>query len=106
MSLNDVRRHHGSRSRSKTEADSDEVAITSPGHETVGPSTGAETLTRSPSARKRSNAAASVGTAAPDVATFPSSSRANSRRLSAESRLENDPAHHTTAWCFARVSAT
>ena len=51
-------------------------------------------------------ATASVGTAAPDDATFPSPSRANSSRESAESRLANEPAHHTTAWCFARVNAT
>ena len=51
-------------------------------------------------------ATSSDGTAAPDDATFPSSSRANSSRDSAELRLSNEPAHHTTAWCFARVSAT
>src|SRR5215208_6889142 len=106
MSLNEVLRHHQSSGRSNVDADSDDVAITSPGQGTVGPSTAGETLTRSPSARKRSKAAASDGTAAPDDATLPSSSRANRRRERAESRLENDPAHHTTAWCFARVSAT
>ena len=41
-----------------------------------------------------------------DAATFPSSSRENNSRVSAELRLSKDPAHQTTAWCFARVRAT
>src|SRR3954451_14974505 len=107
MSLNDVRRHHQSKVRSNDDADSSDVDTTSPGQDTVGPSTADATLTRSgPSSRKRFDAVSSDGTAEPDAATFPSSSRANSSRLKAESRLENEPAHHTTAWCFARVSAT
>src|SRR4051812_47154408 len=105
MSLNDVRRHHQSSSRSNEDADRSDDAITSPGHETVGPSTDGSTLTRA-SSSKRSVAALSVGTAAPVAATFPSASRANSSRDSAESRLAYEPAHHTTAWCLARVSAT
>jgi hypothetical protein len=58
------------------------------------------------SASKRAIAAASLGVEAPDGGTPPSSSRANSRRPSAESRLSKEPAHHTIAWCWARVSAT
>ena len=54
----------------------------------------------------RSVAASSVGTAAPDDATFPSPSRANSSRLQRRVAAAHEPAHHTTAWCFARVSAT
>src|SRR4051794_34887066 len=108
MSLKDVRRHHQSSVRSNEEAESSAVAVTSPGQETMGPSSVDETLTSavSPSSRKRAVAASSDGTAAPDAATFPSPSRANSSRESAELRLSKDPAHHTTAWCFARVSAT
>ena len=105
MSENDVRRHHQSSARSNEDAESAEVATTSPGHDTIGPGTAGSTLTPA-SSRKRSTAAASVGTPAPEVATFPSPSRANSSRDSAELRLSYDPAHHTTAWCFARVSAT
>ena len=47
-----------------------------------------------------------LGTVPDCQATFPSASRENSSRVSAALRLSNEPAHHTTAWCFARVSAT
>src|SRR4051812_25806907 len=108
MSLKDVRRHHQSSSRSNAEAESGEVAATSPGHETVGPSSAEATLTWADSAScwKRAVATASEGTEEPDEATLPSASRENRRRERGELRLSNDPAHHTTAWCFARVSAT
>ena len=49
------------------------------------------------SAVKRAIAAPSSGVAAPDGATVPSGARENSSRPSAESRLSNEPAHHTTA---------
>src|SRR5689334_20642983 len=105
MSLKDVRRHHQSSVRSNEDAESSAVATTSPGQDTVGPSTDAATLTPA-SSRKRAVAVSSDGTAAPEAATFPSSSRVNSSRDSAELRLSKEPAHHTTAWCFARVRAT
>src|SRR3954468_19456150 len=105
MWLKDVRRHHQSSVRSKEEAESVEDDTTSPGQETVGPSTETSTLTPA-SSRKRARAVSSEGTAAPEAATFPSPSRAERSRDTAELRLSNAPAHHTTAWCFARVSAT
>src|SRR4051812_34166621 len=105
MSLKEVRRHHRSNVRPKEDADSCEVATTSPGQETAGPSTEDSTLTPA-SSRKRARAVSSEGTAAPEAATFPPASRAKSSRERAELRLSNEPAHHTTAWCFARVSAT
>src|SRR2546423_14728127 len=106
MSLNDVRRHHQSKVRSNEDADSSEVARTSPGHDTIGPSIAGSTLTRatSVSSRKRAVATVSDGTAAPDVATFPSPSRENSSRESAELRLAHEPAHHTTPRGLARRS--
>src|SRR5215210_8346615 len=99
MSLKDVRRHHQSSVRSKEDAERSAAAVTSPGQDTMGPSSADETLTSagSPSSRKRAVAASSDGTAAPDDATFPSPSRANRSRDSAELRLSNEPAHHTTA---------
>src|SRR5215217_8442276 len=105
MSLKEVRRHHQSSVRSNEDAESCAVAVTSPGQGTMGPSSADETLTSAASAssRKRAVAASSDGTAAPDDATFPSPSRANSNLDSAELRLSKEPAHHTTAWCFARV---
>src|SRR4051812_46208073 len=105
MSLNDVRRHHQSSVRSNEDADSVELETTSPGQDTVGPSADTSTLTPA-SSRKRARAVSSDGTATPEAATFPSPSRAKRSRDRAELRLSNDPAHHTTAWCFARVSAT
>src|SRR3954468_19455640 len=108
MSLKDVRRHHQSSVRSKEDEESADVATTSPGQDTGGPGTAGATLTRADSAScaKRAVAVSSEGTAAHEEATFPSPSRANRSRDNAELRLSNDPAHHTTAWCFARVSAT
>ena len=58
------------------------------------------------SSSKRAVAAASDGVDAPFGGTVPSRRAANSSRPSAELRLSHDPAHHTTAWCCARVSAT
>src|SRR3954447_4404673 len=99
MSLKDVRRHHQSRVRANEDADSPDGAFGSPRHDTSGPSVDGSTPTRagaaSASARNRSRAASSVGTAAPEAATLPSSRRANSIRDSAESRLLQEPAHHT-----------
>ena len=46
-----------------------------------------------------------TGVAAPWVAIVPSSARANSSRPSAELRESNEPAHHTTAWCWPGASA-
>src|SRR3954453_2363488 len=110
MSLEGVRRHHQSRLRSNEDADSSDGAVGSPRHDTSGPSVDSSTPTRagaaSASARNRSSAASWVGTgapggatgtAAPEAAPLPSSSRANSSRVSAESRLLQEPAHHTTA---------
>src|SRR5215216_3302963 len=99
MSLKDVRRHHQSSARSNEDADSSDTPVGSPRHDTSGPGTDGSTLTRpgatASSARKRCKAASSVGTAAPDAATLPASSRENSSRVSAESRLLHEPAHHT-----------
>src|SRR5829696_610826 len=100
MSLNDVRRHHQSSVRSNEDADSSDVATTSPGHDTSGRGWTTPTLTRpgaaSASSTKRARAVSSDGTTAPDDRTLPSSSRANSSRLRAESRLANDNAPPTT----------
>src|SRR3954453_4486413 len=108
MSLKDVGRHPQSGSRSNAGAERGEVGATSPGHETVGPSSAEATLTWADSAScwKRAVAAASEGTGEPDEATLPSASREKSNLERGELRLSNAPAHHTTAWCFARVSAT
>jgi|SRR5215211_2850044 len=110
MSLNDVRRHQWSSARPKPEAERSGRPPVSPTHGAAVPSTEDATLTQpgaaSASASKRAVAAASVGVNDPDEATFPSGSRKNSSRVSAEWRLSNEPAHQTTAWCLARVSAT
>ena len=58
------------------------------------------------SASKRAQAASSLGVSRAVGGTVPSASRANSSRPSAESRQFQAAAHHTTAWCCARVSAT
>ena len=110
MSLNEVRRHHQSSVRSNEAAESSGSAAGSPTHGSTRPSTDLATLRQpgaaSASSAKRPMAASSVGVKEPDEATFPAPSRKNSRRVSAELRLSNEPAHQTTAWCFARVSAT
>ena len=75
MSLNEVRRHHQSSVRSNEDADSGEVAVTSPGQDTSGPESAAATLDAprggAASSRKRARAASSDGTAAPDGVTLP-----------------------------------
>ena len=105
MSLYDVRRQRRSSVRSNDDADSGEVAVASPGQRDERPGSAAADARRAPGRRPPARGSASrppssVGTAAPDGATLPSSSRANSSRASAESRLSHEPAHHTTAWCL------
>ena len=111
MSLKDVRRHHQSRSRSNDEADSADVAVTSPGQETAAPGTdGRDAETSRCRVRQLLEPLGRgfVGRHGRRRTTrrSPPPSRVNSSRLSAESRLSHEPAHQTTAWCFARVSAT
>ena len=110
MSLNEVRRQRWSSERSKRAADSSAGSRRWPLHATGRPSAERSTAMQpgasSRSASKRAHAASSLGVSRAVGGTVPSASRANSSRPSAESRLFHAAAHHTTAWCCARVSAT
>jgi hypothetical protein len=111
MSLYDVRRQRQSRSRSKRAAVSSAGRAISSAHAVARPPRVACSTLMHPgasaaSSSKRAVALSSLGVEEPFGGTLPSASRAKSSRPSAELRLSHDPAHHTTAWCWARVRAT
>jgi hypothetical protein len=110
MSLNDVRRQPRSSVRANSAADRAAPSGSGGDHRVGTSSVDRSTLIRpgadAATSRSRVTIARSLGVDDPRGATVPSSARANSSRDSAESRLSRDPAHHSTAWCRARVSAT
>src|SRR4051812_5159155 len=110
-SLYDVRRQRRSRSRENEAASRSSNRSSGGDHDTGIPSAERSTEMHPGSAPsaiapKRSIAASSVGENAPASAIAPSSPRKNTSRPRGEKRQSFVPAHHTTAWWRARVSAT